>query len=352
MAASVQELIALAEHENRAKNPGASALQELLTGLGQAHDGGLDRTIKLIQLDQMRQQQERQAEMDREIRAQIEGQRESVVSQAHRGVSGAGSPVLPVQKLRMEISQDEGGRYSRKFVTTDSTSPSVYTSEQADAIASGDVRRVNKAFPGGVPKEALSAATSVQARGASRDDAISKEDENRIQGIRKEITGSKSYQAWTEIKSAAEGLAEAAAMPSDKRSLSAVYSYIRALDPTSSIKEGEVRLVGEARSTAQKIEGAFAKMTKGQVLLPSEIQQIADWARDKERIAKKSALDSNKPAIEQAKRNRYELAEINSDLFGEPETTPSSGGPQVGSVEDGYRFKGGDPSDPANWEKL
>jgi hypothetical protein len=32
------------------------------------------------------------------------------------------------------------------------------------------------------------------------------------------------------------------------------------------------------------------------------------------------------------------------------EPKPLSDGPQVGSVEDGYRFKGGDPKDPASWE--
>lgn len=29
---------------------------------------------------------------------------------------------------------------------------------------------------------------------------------------------------------------------------------------------------------------------------------------------------------------------------------PGAGGPQVGQTEDGFRFRGGDPSDPANWE--
>lgn len=32
--------------------------------------------------------------------------------------------------------------------------------------------------------------------------------------------------------------------------------------------------------------------------------------------------------------------------------TPTGGGPQIGAVEDGYTFKGGDPADPKSWEKV
>lgn len=35
-----------------------------------------------------------------------------------------------------------------------------------------------------------------------------------------------------------------------------------------------------------------------------------------------------------------------------PETSPQMSGPQPGDIEDGYRFKGGDPADPSNWEPV
>jgi hypothetical protein len=31
---------------------------------------------------------------------------------------------------------------------------------------------------------------------------------------------------------------------------------------------------------------------------------------------------------------------------------PSSSGPEVGTIDNGWRFKGGDPADPNNWERI
>lgn len=147
-------------------------------------------------------------------------------------------------------------------------------------------------------------------------------DETLTRTIRKDIISSEPYKNWINVKNASDNLANAAANPSRKRSLSAVYSFVKALDPNSVVREGEIKLTGEARSVADRLEGFFLRMSKGMVLTPGEINELNEWAKEKESLARDTAIQANKPSYSQAKRKGLNLDEINVDLFGannEPE---------------------------------
>lgn len=222
---------------------------------------------------------------------------------------------IPPEAMGMTPRQlEQMGKVKKLFV--EAGAGDYYNPEQAEAISSGDPKKLKEAFGGKIPKGALTTSISSENRDKSNELRLAKEDEDRIRNIRNDIQGSQPYKDWRQIKNASDNLQNAASNPTAKRSLGALYSYIKALDPNSVVREGEISLSQEARSGFERVEGFFNKLAKGQVLNPDEIKEVADWALEKEQMARQSAIDSNTPSINQAKRRGYNINEINDDLFG------------------------------------
>ena len=133
---SVQELLAILETQ---KSPLQSFLEGFAGSYSDAQKRRLDDEKKILEIQQMRENQARQAQMDKEIRRQIEDN-----TQAGLRSTGAAPAVLPAQKLSLEISQDETGRYSRKLKTVD-TAPEKYSFEKyLDKDGKTRIGRANK----------------------------------------------------------------------------------------------------------------------------------------------------------------------------------------------------------------
>ena len=222
------------------------------------------------------------------------------------------------------------------------------TLEQAKQLREAQMKESASARDEAAAERQSTRETSREEREAYREalsgEKRTKQDEDRTQGIRKEITGSKSYQSWLDIKNASDNLQNAATNPTAKRTLGAIYSYVKALDPGSVVREGEITLSQSARSGFERVEGYFRRLATGQVLNPDEVKEMAEWAKEKEDLAKQTAVGSNKPAIEQATRLGFNLSEINSDLFGQPAASkgtqpPVGGAGQYADAEKEKRYQ-------------
>ena len=72
---------------------------------------------------------------------------------------------------------------------------------------------------------------------------------------------------------------EASRNPSPKSDLTMVYSFIKALDPESVVREGEIDLVNANRAIPDRIKGYANRLATGESLLPHERKDLLEQAR-------------------------------------------------------------------------
>lgn len=61
--------------------------------------------------------------------------------------------------------------------------------------------------------------------------------------------------------------------------VAAVYQFIKALDPTSVVRENEIALLGEARSLMERLKGSANRVQQGRTLTPKLLQDMQEAAK-------------------------------------------------------------------------
>jgi len=110
--------------------------------------------------------------------------------------------------------------------------------------------------------------------------------------------------------------------------LMGIYAFVKGLDPTSVVREGEISLLNNARSTFEQLFGQVKRMKQGDILLPSTIMKMQETAKTMLGIIKRS-YDTRRKAFRDANKDFTGIGispdRITPDFWGETPVKPGDG---------------------------
>ena len=112
----------------------------------------------------------------------------------------------------------------------------------------------------------------------------------------------KKYDTYTELNAQKNLVDEAVSNPSPQRDITVYYSFVKALDPESVVREGELKFVQTSRSIPNNLRGALQRALTGKPMLPEERLEIQKFMNQRLELARRQWEDSAKPFIAQAEK--------------------------------------------------
>ncbi len=135
--ASVTDLLLAAKQK---KSPFISLLEGVASGYGQAQREApqrrqmeLEMQAKQIAMENERQDRERQAKFNDEMRAKLAGAQEQQTAQSLNGVNTSATPPMASSRLKEKISRDAKGNYSSSFEVVEPKAASYQAKDYMDA---------------------------------------------------------------------------------------------------------------------------------------------------------------------------------------------------------------------------
>jgi hypothetical protein len=132
--------------------------------------------------------------------------------------------------------------------------------------------------------------------------------------------------------------------------MAGIFSFMKTLDPTSTVREGEQASVENARGVPDTFRNLYNKAASGERLTPDQRADFISRAKEMEASSSKSFGQHYDYYTGLAKQYKLDPAHVVLDYRTGDDAPAKS--LQVGAQEDGYEFLGGDPAKPESWKKL
>lgn len=141
---------------------------------------------------------------------------------------------------------------------------------------------------------------------------------------RQEVTGSPTYKAYVESNNAHDQMSRALSGDGTAYGdIAAIFTFMKAVDPVSTVREGEFATAQNAAGVPTKILNAYNQSKQGTRLDSTQRGEMLEVAKQLVGARKSSHDAAVKPVLAQARRRGYRTEEIDPFAGSEPASEPT-----------------------------